>query len=139
MINFEALLYSLWPNSTMDQFAKVAPRFAFVAMLQRMWSLVRQFGFCVAFCGLFAATGSAQTSVNVSPGFNLLGNSTADAIDVAATFADTTKFVTVWKWANNKWAFYTPAQADGGAAIAQAKGYDLLTTSRVSVEGGGMR
>ncbi len=66
-------------------------------------------------------------------GWNLLGNSVNAALDVANAFSDTNKVATVWKWlaATSKWAFYTPALADGGAAYAASKGYNFLTTINV--------
>lgn len=69
------------------------------------------------------------TTLNLQSGWNLVGNSVNAPLDVAATLGDATKVTTVWKWipATSKWAFYTPALADGGAAYAAAKGYDFLT------------
>ena len=51
-------------------------------------------------------------------------------ITVATTFNDASKVLTVWKWVatTSNWAFYTPAQDDGGMAYAAGKGYDFLTT-----------
>lgn len=65
----------------------------------------------------------------LSSGWTLLGNSVQTAIDVAAVFGDATKVTTVWKWiaTAGRWAFYTPAMSDGGAAYAASKGYDVLT------------
>ncbi|MCX7172000.1 MAG: hypothetical protein NTY41_17435 [Proteobacteria bacterium] len=67
-------------------------------------------------------------------GWNLLGNGSDASLDVAATFADSTRFQTVWKWlpAQNGWAFFSPSlAAQGGTTLADyaaAKGYRLLTT-----------
>lgn len=69
------------------------------------------------------------------PGWNLLGNTNlmynlAGTVEVAAVLGEEAKVQGVWKWAapKNKWAFYTPTQADGGAAYAASKGYEFLTT-----------
>ena len=73
---------------------------------------------------------AAGGALKLVAGWNLLGNSTSAALNVAATFGSATDVASVWKWtaASAKWAFYTPLQADGGAAYAASKGYDLLTT-----------
>ncbi|MEY2632182.1 MAG: hypothetical protein RIR00_836 [Pseudomonadota bacterium] len=65
-----------------------------------------------------------------SPGWNLGGNSWSSPINVATTFNDASKILSVWKWlpASGQWAFYTPTQADGGAAYATQKGYAKLTS-----------
>ena len=76
----------------------------------------------------------AGTTATLVPGWNLVGNSSSGAIDVATAFGDKTKVTTVWKWiaSTSKWAFYAPSLSDGGAAYAAGKGYDFLT----SVSGG---
>jgi len=63
-------------------------------------------------------------------GWNLAGNGSAGAINVATAFSDATKVITVWKWvpAKTAWAFYTPTLSDGGAAFAASKGYEFLTS-----------
>ena len=73
----------------------------------------------------------AQVSLNLSSGWNLLGNSSATPVDVAATFADTTKITTVWKWNKvaGKWAFYAPSMTSSAlTTYAQGKGYDVLSS-----------
>lgn len=69
-------------------------------------------------------------TLNLVAGWNLLGNSIATPLDVATAFGDAAKVSSVWKWvaATGKWSFHTPAQADGGAAYALARGYDVLAT-----------
>jgi hypothetical protein len=69
-------------------------------------------------------------AVSLSNRWNLLGNSVNAPITVSATFGDPNQVATVWKWlpASSKWAFYSPALADGGLAYAIGKGYDFLTT-----------
>ena len=85
---------------------------------------------CLIFFLLFGAfnTNAYAATLNLVAGWNLLGNSTSAAIDVA-TFSDTSKITTVWKWnkAASKWAFYTPSMnATALASYAQTKGYDVL-------------
>lgn len=76
---------------------------------------------------VFAQAGAA---LNLVTGWNLLGNSSAVPVDVAATFGDVAKITTVWTWnkAGSKWAFYAPSMTPSAlAAYAQGKGYDVLT------------
>jgi hypothetical protein len=73
----------------------------------------------------------AQVTLNLTTGWNLLGNSSAAPIDVAATFANTNNITTVWTWnkALTKWAFYAPSMTPSAlATYAQGKGYDVLTS-----------
>ena len=87
-------------------------------------------------------TGSTTTTtlagggatLNVVGGWNLMGNSSSGALNVASVFGDGSKVTTVWKWIVSKtnWAFYTPMIADGGAAYAASQGYDFMS----SVSGG---
>lgn len=77
---------------------------------------------------------TAQT-VNLSVGFNLLGNSSSEPLDVTTAFGDPAQVVTVWKWvaSTSKWAFYSPSlSAVDLQAFAATRGYDVLT----SVNGG---
>ena len=66
-------------------------------------------------------------------GWNLVGNGVDAPIDVSATFSDTSRFLTIWKWQaeTSAWAFYAPSlAAQGGTALADylgAKGYQPLT------------
>lgn len=68
--------------------------------------------------------------LNLAASWNLVGNSVNTPLTVATIFGNAANVSTVWKWlpATGKWAFYTPLQADGGAAYAAAKGYDVLAT-----------
>lgn len=68
--------------------------------------------------------------VNVGIGWNLLGNGSNAPWSVFTAFGDPTKVISVWKWnaAVAKWAFYTPGQSDGSAALASALGYEHLGT-----------
>lgn len=83
--------------------------------------------FCLS---LFFALPSWGATASIVKGWNLLGNSSSGALDVASTFGNSTQVATVWKWApgTSRWAFYTPLQTDGGAVYAASKGYDALTT-----------
>ena len=84
--------------------------------------------------GAGSAAGGQSTvkggTLNLVPSWNLVGNGVNTPITVAETFADATKVSSVWKWLpeTGKWAFYSPAMADGGATYTMGKGYDLLTT-----------
>jgi len=73
----------------------------------------------------------AGATLNLNLGWNLAGNSSSNALNVAAAFGDSTKTSTVWKWIANgaRWAFYAPSLV-GQALIdyASGKGYDVLTT-----------
>src|ERR1035437_4641033 len=77
---------------------------------------------------------SGAATMDIVSGWNLLGNSSSTALNVASAFGDPSKVTTVWKWIAQKanWAFYTPTQTDGGAAYAASRGYELMT----SVAGG---
>ncbi len=76
-------------------------------------------------------------NLNLATGWNLLGNGLEAPIPVATTFSDPTKVSTVWKWVTAgstfgvtypTWAFYAPAQSDGGRAFASGQGYEFLNT-----------
>jgi YD repeat-containing protein len=78
-------------------------------------------------------TGPSTVSIDLAQGWNLVGNGTTATFDVGTLFADTSRFVTVWKWVagQSAWAFYAPSLAvQGGTILADyvsAKGYQLLT------------
>ena len=81
--------------------------------------------------GIGQASVGEPLTASLVPGWNLLGNGTAGAIDVASVFGDANKITSVWKWlpgAQPGWAFYSPSQMDGGAAYAVGKGYSFLNT-----------
>jgi len=93
----------------------------------------------LANCSAQSALVSANTlapsqSLSLAPGWNLVGNSTDAALNVAGTFSDANQFVTVWKWlaAQSAWGFYAPnLAAQGGTVLADyaaAKGYQVLTS-----------
>ncbi|MDD5029978.1 MAG: hypothetical protein PHH58_10830, partial [Rhodoferax sp.] len=74
------------------------------------------------------------STVDLADGWNLIGNGSDTPLDVATTFADTQRFVTVWKWLagpdRGVWAFYSPALAEMSASALQdyaaGKGYQVL-------------
>jgi serine protease len=76
------------------------------------------------------AFGNATTSLSFVTGWNLEGNGTDAAIDVAATFSDAAKVESVWKWLpSSRWAFYAPTLTTQALAdYAAGKGYDVLAT-----------
>ncbi len=69
-------------------------------------------------------------SVNLLPGWNLLGNSVNVVLNVGNTFGNASNVAAVWKWnpISSKWAFYTPTQSDSGAAFAAGNGYEFLSS-----------
>ena len=73
----------------------------------------------------------AQTRIDLIAGWNLMGNSSAARVDVAATFGDTSKINSVWTWNKtaSKWAFYAPSISSADlATYASSKNYDVLTS-----------
>jgi alpha-tubulin suppressor-like RCC1 family protein len=88
----------------------------------------------VAVSGGLNLGGTALVTLNLAQGWNLVGNGSDAPIDVATTFADINRFLTVWKWVavHSAWAFHAPSLAtQGGTALADyvsSKGYQLLTT-----------
>jgi hypothetical protein len=80
------------------------------------------------------APAPSTVTLDLAKGWNLAGNGTDATLDVGALFADTSRFVTVWKWlaGQSAWGFYSPSlAAQGGSALADyvsAKGYQLLMT-----------
>jgi len=68
-------------------------------------------------------------AIEITEGWNLVGNSNDATMNVAITFGDPKKVSTVWKWLSRiaKWAFYAPSMSsDDLAAYATRKGYDVL-------------
>ncbi|MDD5028311.1 MAG: hypothetical protein PHH58_02235 [Rhodoferax sp.] len=81
-------------------------------------------------CLLSPLLALAGAPVNLTQGWNLLGNSDATPIDVANQF-NSAQITSVWSWnkATGRWAFYTQSMAaDVLAAYAQSKGYDVLSS-----------
>jgi len=80
---------------------------------------------------LFSISAHAQVTLNLTAGWNLVGNCTSAAIDVATTFVDAAKINSVWTWNKTagKWAFYSPSMTSMAlTTYAQSKGYDALTS-----------
>lgn len=74
---------------------------------------------------------SAASTLNLAPKWNLVGNSSSGAFDVATLLGDGAKVNSVWKWvsASAKWAFYAPSlSAQALTEYANTKGYDVLAT-----------
>lgn len=82
------------------------------------------------------ACGSAQTQTNISvvQGWNLLGNGAVAPITVNSALNNKDAVNTVWVWSasDQKWGFYTPTIADGGAAYASTKSYTPLSAIPVN-------
>jgi hypothetical protein len=79
---------------------------------------------------LLPALAGAFTSISLSPGWNLVGNSDEAAIDVTSKLSGS-QITTVWKWdkVNSRWAFYTPTMTSAVLdTYAASKGYDVLST-----------
>ena len=57
--------------------------------------------------GTMFAVSTMAAALNLSSGWNLVGNNSAGPINVATTFADPAKVTTVWKWnkQTSKWGF----------------------------------
>lgn len=86
---------------------------------------------CALLLGLLLpAPGSAFTPINLSKGWNLVGNSDATPIEVASRFSGPT-ISAVWKWnkVNSKWAFYTPSMSLAQLSnFARSQGYEVLSS-----------
>jgi alpha-tubulin suppressor-like RCC1 family protein len=73
--------------------------------------------------------GTLTVSINVTSGWNLLGNPVKQSIAVANTFGDASKVTSVWKWdaAAANWQFYAPGlSAADLQAYAASQGYTVL-------------
>lgn len=82
-----------------------------------------------AFGAMFAVSTMAA-ALNLSAGWNLVGNNSSGSINVASTFADPAKVTTVWKWNKQtaKWGFYSPTMNSTAlATYVNDRGYELLT------------
>jgi streptogramin lyase len=69
-------------------------------------------------------------TLSLAAGWNLVGNSSLAPWNVSSVFGKSGAVNSVWKWnySTGQWAFYTPSQADGGAAFAASKGYTTLVS-----------
>lgn len=84
--------------------------------------------------------GAEIKTINFKSGWNLVGNSFGDPIDVLKDLNRLGEAISVWKWIrdpsiaanDSKWAFFTPNNGttitDNGAAYAAANGYIPLTS-----------
>jgi hypothetical protein len=74
-----------------------------------------------------SGTEPSVTALALVSGWNLIGLKSDEAKSIADFVSgNETEIASVWKWDNGKWAVYLPAQADGGAAYAESKGFTLL-------------
>jgi uncharacterized secreted protein with C-terminal beta-propeller domain len=79
---------------------------------------------------LLPTLGFAFTPIQLTAGWNLVGNSDATPIEVAARF-NGANISTVWTWNKvaSKWAFYTPSMSAAQLAnYAQTQGYEVLSS-----------
>lgn len=69
--------------------------------------------------------------LNFAAGWNLMGNSLNTTINVASTFGDSTKFVTIWKWdsKNKAWDMYAPSLSTSALASYCASHYYQVLSS----------
>lgn len=87
--------------------------------------------FFILLGALVPAIASAGMPINLTAGWNLVGNSDATSIDVATSLGDSTKITSVWTWNKlaGKWVFYAPSMtASALATYAQSMGYDVLSS-----------
>jgi len=70
-------------------------------------------------------TQPGSTTIPLTSGWNLIGSRTPIP-NVAQTFADTGKFVSVWKWLGTGWAVFLAGEETPGA-YANSKGFEPLT------------
>ncbi len=71
-----------------------------------------------------------NVGLNVTPGWNLLGNPINQSITVATKFGDANKVSSVWKWDTVKanWQFYAPGMDSAALqSYATSHGYGVLT------------
>jgi alpha-tubulin suppressor-like RCC1 family protein len=74
--------------------------------------------------------GTISIGLNLTPGWNLLGNPINQSIAVATKFGDASKVNSVWKWDTTKanWQFYAPElSATALQSLAASKGYSVLS------------
>ncbi|MDD5298626.1 MAG: hypothetical protein PHU46_17120 [Rhodocyclaceae bacterium] len=90
---------------------------------------------------LFLVRGALALDISVLQGWNLIANPGSQVVNIATTFGNasapvsgvTENVQSIWAWnpVTRNWAFYTPTQADGGAAYAAQKGYEFLGVAPV--------
>ena len=81
---------------------------------------------------LIGSTASSQTTWNIVPGWNLLGNNSIGPLPVTypgLSNPDQTNSIWTWNAATSKWSFYAPSLSDTDlTAYAQSKGYEVLSS-----------
>ena len=81
---------------------------------------------------LIGSTASSQTTWNIVPGWNLLGNNSIGPLPVTypgLRNPDQTNSIWTWNAATSKWSFYAPSMTSSElSAYAQSKGYDVLSS-----------
>lgn len=93
-------------------------------------SLVAVLALCLSL-GAFGGNAFAAAALNLTAGWNLLGNASAAPIDVATTFGDAARIAAVWKWNRRAgvWALYAPSMDTAALTrYTQDKGYDVLSS-----------
>lgn len=71
-------------------------------------------------------TESSDDTISLLSGWNLKGLVTDYSISVAYIFSDSSKFKSIWKWADNNWAVFLPGQDT--STYATSKGFSELST-----------
>jgi hypothetical protein len=69
--------------------------------------------------------------IPVAQGWNLLGNGGGTILDVANTFSDSTKVISVWKWnrIGGRWTFYSPSfTSQQLAEYTGSRGMEILSS-----------
>jgi pimeloyl-ACP methyl ester carboxylesterase len=108
------------------------PSFFVLDRLKTLPSLVVRMALgMLLLCGAGLRAETVSYPLNVAPGWNLLGNSLADTLDVKVLFGAQSAITSVWRWnaAAKAWEFYSPTlDADGSlASYAKSQGYGVLT------------
>jgi pimeloyl-ACP methyl ester carboxylesterase len=101
-------------------------------LLNSTKALLWRIALVLLLCATQAHAEVVSYPLNLSAGWNLLGNSLANTLDVKALFGAQSNVTSVWRWnaPTKTWEFYSPSlDADGGLAnYAQSKGYGVLTS-----------
>ena len=110
---------------------------AAVLVAGNYWVVVKSSYCCKSTADTYSLTASGSvlsttpSGKSLVAGWNMLGNSFSQPINVSTAFADTTVFNSVWAWdaGNLRWSFFTPALTSVDLqSYAQSHGYGLLTT-----------
>ena len=88
--------------------------------------------FAVVIALLIGSTAISQTTWNIVPGWNLLGNSSIGPLEVTYQGLgnpDQTNSIWTWNATTSKWSFYAPSLSDTDlSAYAKSKSYDVLSS-----------